>query len=108
MANTYTWDIPALDCRPKEGDLSTVVYNVHWRYNADDGNGNVATIIGTQSVEAPDPDNFKPYEDLTKEIVVSWIEPQMDMVDMKSNIDAQIAEKENPTTETLPLPSDSE
>ena len=47
-------------------------------------------------------------DNLTKEIVVSWIEPQMDMVDMKSNIDAQIAEKENPTTETLPLPSDSE
>jgi|TARA_Y100000015_G_scaffold5119_1_gene4559 hypothetical protein len=107
MANTYSWDIPAVDCRPTEGDLSTVVYNVHWRYNADDGKGNTATIIGTQTVGSPDPENFKPFADLTKDIVVSWIEPEMDMAEMKSNVDAQIAEKENPTTETLPLPSDN-
>lgn len=108
MANTYTWDIPAVDCRPTEGDLSTVVYNVHWRFNGEDSNGNVATIIGTQSVGSPDPDNFTPFADLTKDDVVAWIEPEMDVVEMKSNIDAQIAEMENPTTETLPLPSDSE
>ena len=106
MANTYTWDIPAVDCRPTEGDLSTVVYNVHWRYNGADSSENTGTVIGTQTVGAPDPDDFTPFADLTKDIVVSWIEPEMDMVQLKANLDAQISEKENPTTETLPLPSE--
>ena len=69
MANTYTWDIPAVDCRPTEGDLSTVVYNVHWRYNGVDSSDNTGTIIGTQTVGAPDPDDFTPFADLTKKIV---------------------------------------
>tara|TARA_R110002167_G_scaffold201230_1_gene404769 strand:+ start:136 stop:459 length:324 start_codon:yes stop_codon:yes gene_type:complete len=106
MANTYTWDIPAVDCRPTEGDLSTVVYNVHWRYNGADSSENTGTVIGTQTVSAPDPDDFTPFADLTKDIVVSWIEPEMDIVELKANLDAQIAEKENPTTETLPLPGE--
>ena len=106
MANTYTWDIPAVDCRPTEGDLSTVVYNVHWRYNGADSSENTGTVIGTQVVGAPDPDDFTPFTDLTKDIVVSWIEPEMDIVELKANLDAQIAEKENPTTETLPLPGE--
>ena len=106
MANTYTWDIPAVDCRPTEGDLSTVVYNVHWRYNGVDSSENTGTIIGTHLVGAPDPADFTPFADLTKDIVVSWIEPEMDMVELKANVDAQISEKENPTTETFPLPSE--
>ena len=106
MANTYTWDIPAVDCRPTEGDLSTVVYNVHWRYNGADSSENTCTVIGTQTVGAPDPDDFTPFADLTKDIVVSWIEPEMNIVELKANLDAQIAEKENPTTETLPLPGE--
>ena len=106
MANTYTWDIPAVDCRPTEGDLSTVVYNVHWRYNGADSSENTGTVIGTQTVGAPDPDDFTPFADLTKDIVVSWIEPEMNIVELKANLDAQIAEKENPTTETLPLPGE--
>lgn len=108
MANSYSWDIPAVDCRPLEEGNTDVVYNVHWRYSASDGvaepDTKKATIIGTQTVAAPEGD-FIPFADLTTDIVVSWITPEMDVVEMKANLDAQIAELENPTSVTLPLPS---
>lgn len=108
MANTYSWDIPAVDCRPLEEGNADVVYNVHWRYSASDDvaepDTKHATIIGTQTVAAPEGD-FIPFADLTTDIVVGWITPEMDVVEMKSNLDAQIAELENPTSVTLPLPS---
>ena len=108
MANTYSWDIPAVDCRPLEEDNTDVVYNVHWRYSASDDvaepDTKQATIIGTQTVEAPEGD-FIPFADLTTDIVVGWITPLMDVDELKSNLDAQIAELENPTSVTLPLPN---
>ena len=66
MANTYSWDIPAVDCRPLEEGNTDVVYNVHWRYSASDDvaepDTKQATIIGTQVVAAPEGD-FIPFAD---------------------------------------------
>ena len=58
MANTYTWQINALDTNPTQGELADVVYNIHWgltatsEETAEDGNPYTATSIGTQSVAA--------------------------------------------------------
>ena len=103
MPNTYSWNIVAVDRRPTDGDLSDVIYNVHWRYTADNGNDVTATIIGTQSVDAPDSENFIAYADVTEANVISWIEPKMDLTEMQSNLDAQIAEKVTPTSITSAL-----
>jgi hypothetical protein len=103
MPNTYSWNIVAVDRRPSEGELSDVIYNVHWRYTADNGNDVTATIIGTQSVAAPDSENFIAYADVTEANVISWIEPEMDLTEMQSNLDAQVAEKVTPTSITSAL-----
>ena len=103
MPNTYSWHIVAVDRRPTDGDLSDVIYNVHWRYTADNGSDVTATIIGTQSVAAPDSENFIAYADVTEANVISWIEPKMDLTEMQLNLDAQIAEKVTPTSITSAL-----
>lgn len=102
--NTYKFKINAVDVHTQVNDLEKVVYNVHWSYLAEDENGNVASMIGVQSVSEPDAENFTSFDQLTQADIISWIEPKMDLVQMQSNLDAQIAEKVAPTKQTLQVP----
>jgi hypothetical protein len=102
--NTYKFHINAVDVHTQVGDLEKVVYNVHWSYIAQDKNGNTASMIGVQSVEEPNADSFTAFDQLVQDDIISWIEPLMDIADMQSNLDAQIAEKVAPTKQTLQVP----
>jgi hypothetical protein len=104
MANTYKWKILQLDAKIKLNDLDNVIYNIHWRYvgedNSDEQNPITIDIIGVFGVEY-DPENFIPYEDLTKEDVVGWLEAGLDVEGMKTNLDEQIELQKNPVDEHL-------
>ena len=90
MANTYNWKINALDAKVSVGDDENVVYTVHWSLIATSENEeHTVTSIGTHGVEY-DADNFVPYENLTEEIVIGWLEDALDVDSMKANLDAQI------------------
>jgi hypothetical protein len=111
MANTYTWQINDLDIRPAQDSLTDVVYNIHWGLTAisdqndSDGNAYTATSIGTQTVAAPDADNFTAFEDLTQEIVEAWLEASdLDIEPIKAGLDFQIAEAIAPTSVTKSAP----
>lgn len=104
MANTYTFKINAVDAHTQVGDLEKVVYNVHWSYIAEDANENNASIIGTQTVDEPNADSFTAFDDLVQADIIAWIEPLLDVAEMQSNLDAQIAEKVTPTKLTLSVP----
>lgn len=105
--NTYKWRINALDCNVNKNDLENVVYSIHWSYIAEDENGNVASMIGVESVGEPDPSNFQSFDTLTQEIVEGWLVASIGeerIAEMQSNLDSQIQEKVTPTTVTLQLP----
>ena len=102
--NTYYFRINAVDVHTQVGDLEKVVYNVHWSYIAEDENGNQVSMIGTQSVEEADADNFTAFDQLVQSDIIAWIEPSMDLAQMQSNLDAQIAERVAPTKQTLQVP----
>ncbi len=112
--NTYSWDCKTVDCYPskKEGEetYNDLVYNIHWRYTCtsdkvdSETNPYTATIIGTQVISTDDITDFIPFADLTNAKVTEWCESALgaERVDeMKSNLDAQIEEKINPTSVTL-------
>ncbi len=112
MANTYSWQINALDTYPSQEDLADVVYNVHWGLTATsdqtdaDGNAYALNSIGTQTVTAPDADDYTAFEDLTQEIVEAWLEASdLDVDAIKAGLDAQIEEKITPTSVTKQLPT---
>ena len=90
MANTYNWKINALDAKVLVDDDENVVYTVHWSLIAiSEDEEHTVSSIGAQSVEY-DADNFVPYEDLTEEIVIGWLEDALDVDLMKAGLDAQI------------------
>ena len=109
MANTYTWDCKTVDTYPNHDSHSDVVYNVHWRLNAEsdqqdsEGNNYSATIYGTQSVDTSDLSSFTAFADLTSSDVQGWVEAAMGeeaVQNLKDGLDAQIALKITPTSVT--------
>jgi hypothetical protein len=103
MANTYNWRINALDAKIHENDLDNVIYTIHWSFIGQDDSEKpvLASSIGTLGVQYTEENPFIPYEDLTKEDVVGWLEDGLDVDSMKENIDKQIELKKNPIDETL-------
>lgn len=81
------WEILKLECKVLEDGLSNVVFKVHWTYK-------LSTIINeikylcskslVTELSSPNPNNFIPYESLTKEQVITWIENEIGIVGMQS------------------------
>ena len=102
--NTYKFRINAVDAHVSQDGLENVVYNVHYSYIGEDENGNVATQIGVQHVPYVDPENFKPFDQLTQADIIAWIEPELPVDEFQTNLDAQLAELAAPTKVTLQVP----
>ena len=115
MAITYTWDVSTVDTYPSKTDdnavtATDVVYNVHWRLNAEDdgnqdadGNNLTAGSYGTCALDVSDLGTFTAFADLEAADVQSWVEAAMgadEVQSLKDNLDAQIAEKITPTSVT--------
>ena len=106
MAISYSWSFSALDVElgPDADDHTDVVYTIHWRYSATDGEGHGASSIGTSSVKWEEGDPWIPYEDLTVSDVQGWVEEDLGeerIEAMQGSFDAQIAEEVTPTHETM-------
>ena len=105
MANTYTWDIKQLDAKIQEDGLNNVIYVIHYTYIATDPTGEyTGTSVSTLAVKYNPENPFIPYEDLTKEIVVGWLEAGIDVNVLNEALDRQIDLQINPVDEYLTPP----
>ena len=102
--NTYNFHINAVDAHVSSNGLDNVIYNVHYSYNGEDGNGNSTSRIGVVAVEAPDADSFVAFDQLTQADVIAWIEPILPVEQMQQDLDLQLAELAAPTKVTLQVP----
>jgi hypothetical protein len=50
----------------------------------------------------PDPENFTPYDQLTEEQVVGWLEAELDVPAMTASLQENIDLQINPVVVTLP------
>jgi hypothetical protein len=101
------WFINQMESLPTDGDLKNFVINVHWNRNAKETINEVeyqASVYGSQSFSKDDVANFIPYEDLTYDIVCSWLDNGIDVAALDLNLDAQIENQVNPPIIVLPLP----
>lgn len=106
MTITYTWAVTGMKAT-NVGSETNYVIQTYWTKTGTDENGNTGTFSGATPF-APDPQqtNFIPFDQLTEEIVLGWIEPVVtgsyeDHVN--GVIDKQIAEKIDPVVQP-PLP----
>jgi hypothetical protein len=92
MTAIISWNIASLERETSDG----FVFTAHWTVNAVEGEYS-ASAYGSVGLERPD--ELIPYEDLTEETVVSWVQESMGEEQVESiedNLLAQIAEQKAP------------
>ena len=103
MAN---WNCKTVDYYNHEHNgHEQVIYNVHWRVEKEDENYSASTY-GTQSLNTEDIQDFKPFDQVTSEIVENWGKEAMGeekVSDIESGLDKQIEDQKNPTSITVRL-----
>ena len=104
----FKWTISQLNCAVESEGLPNVINMIYWIYNATQVDGDkvwLAEYCGVSFVEQPNPQNFIPYEDVTEEEVIGWLEEILPVDGMQLALENKIAElKINPIEVTLPLP----
>ena len=92
----FEWNVNPMDCVINEDGLTNVVQTVHWRLTGTDENGVSSDVYGAQSFPKPEADGYIPFEDLTKEIVVGWLESVLDVESLEKQISDNIYLINNP------------
>lgn len=72
-----TWKIINLECIPNKGGLENIVTNINFECTGeytDNGTTYVAVIEGNIGLGDVDVNNFTPFNNITKEQVMTWIE----------------------------------
>lgn len=105
MTTSSQWRINALESIPSlEDGLVNVISIIHCEKTAVSEDGFNARWYGTVSVEAPHPASFIPYEEVTEEMVISWVEDSPTTANVDANLESQIEGLRNPSIQTLALP----
>jgi kynureninase len=93
--------IPSLDGMEKV--ISTIHYRAQKQYEEDVIHF-IADYFGALAVDAPHEASFTPYDEVTKEMVESWLEAGCDTEAIETNLDSQIANFLNPPIVAYALP----
>lgn len=106
MSIEYTWGIAQLEAavsQEVEGQiLEDVATTAHWTVTATDGE-HTASSYGSVGLATPDPETFIPASELTKELVLGWVQGSLDVAAIQLGLDAQIEEQVSPTKTVIPL-----
>ena len=111
MAITYELSIKNMDAAPKEGDLEYVVKIIHWMYigkETVDDYDYFGDAMGAVEMNAPSSNSFTSFADLTEEQVKGWVESQLDLDAIQSDIASQIETQKRPPIVIKTNPWDGE
>jgi hypothetical protein len=92
----YNWAIVTCEHEVATGGITVA----HWRTDAVDGDFS-ASAYGTCSF-SPDPEseNFKPYDEVTEEEVLSWVWDSVGKDATEASLEEQIESQRTPKTST--------
>jgi len=104
---TFKWVVSQMDTSPSEDGLTDVVKVVHWRYQAEQVDGDKtynAEVYGAMACATPSDTDFTAYDDLTYDQVCEWLIAGNNVDAMELNLDTQIENQKNPPIINKPLP----
>ena len=102
----FEWVTNPLDCVIDDDGLSNVVKTVHWRLIGTDENGVSSSVYGAASFPKPEAEGYIPFEDLTQEIILVWLETVLDIPAFEKQIEDAIYLINNPVMVQLNLPTE--
>lgn len=103
MSITYNWKLTSIK-KTSTPDLTDVIVQTYWEVTGTDENGNSGLFIGGTPFDKStvNSTNFVPYESLTAEIVMSWVQSSVNATywdRIEEQIIKQINDKINPIQE---------
>jgi hypothetical protein len=99
MANIYSYDIGGIECYPNNNGLENQAIRVSYSYICEDENQtHMVSHAQTVELDEPDSENYIAFEDLTNEIIWGWIQPKIDLEQIKTALDSQLDSQMNPPT----------
>jgi hypothetical protein len=105
MAITYTFIPTKVEIAPSLDGLEKVITRVRYDYEGINEDGIKGTFAGVTPMPTPtDSENFKPFEELQPEDIISWLEATADKPHMQMRIEKQINEQVAPKYVDTPLP----
>jgi hypothetical protein len=90
----YQWNVVQMDRLTSDGFVVTVHYTV----NAVDGDYTASTY-GTVGFTQEDME-YVPFAELTKELVVGWVQESLNKDEIEANLAAQIEAQKNPVQQS--------
>jgi hypothetical protein len=101
MAITYTWKVNSMKVRDND-NLSNVVVQTYWEKTGTDEQGHTGTFNGATPFDLAtvDSNNFVPFDQLTQEIVLGWIQSVV-VGDYENHVNEQIEKQINNTREPI-------
>jgi hypothetical protein len=105
----YSWIIPqdAFEVYPSEDGLTNVVKYIKWIRKAEETENDIIYTAENSAqfiCSAPNPDDYTPYDELTEEKVILWLESGLNMETIDGALANDIANQKLPKTEILPNP----
>lgn len=116
MTVAFNWKISALDLSKTHQQFEDLILTVHWRLEATDDVDNLTVdVFGADSLEEPEEGVFTPFQSVTKEMVVTWLEAKFSSQEleeegktrlqlMQEQLAAQLEEKKQPKVVTSKPP----
>lgn len=84
---TLTWAVDGMTVEKSQDGLTDVVTWVQWRLTGEEGTyvdsdgetvANTASVYGSLAMDAPDPDSFTDFVDLSKSEVIGWVQTKLE------------------------------
>ena len=106
MAVTNVWNVTQLDCYPQVDGETDVVFTVHFNLTGTDGDY-TGYVYGTVGVTYNPEEPFVPYNELTLDQVIGWVQDALgeeQVASLEANVAQQIENQKNPPVVSPPLP----
>lgn len=114
----FEFIISQLDSIPSLDGMDKVISVIHWRaqkthsetiFDAETETSSEKALFtadqyGTLGLDAPHEASFTPYNEVTEDMVISWLSSGLDCVAIETNLDAQIENFLNPPIKNYGLP----
>jgi hypothetical protein len=107
MAISYTWDITNMRKAPTLEGMNNVIVHVRWTKTGTDENGTTGVFQGATPLSLPASGSFTPYEELTKEQVLGWVQAVVVGTyeqHVNEQIQKQITKKNDPWSDVTETP----
>jgi hypothetical protein len=89
---TYEWTSLNLQVKRQENSLQDTIVAILWAYSCKDSDYLVFDT-GRCELPSPDPLNYIPFDQITKDVLVTWLENTLDMVALNAKLANKLEQK---------------